>query len=327
MDPYEKLIQKAKQEGEEINEHSTKKTFNAIRFSKWKLILTSVIVVLLIVPTCFMFTVFYYAFGTKSTTLMDITSQTQYITEPNITLEELEFDMDFSLFSMKLDFIQYKQIGKEIYPVKNYENTFILNNLTEKKIDSKLEKLYPKYPTQTNPWLVHPENSYEFNNAKEWWILEGLPDETVVEAYVSLNELYDVEHVQSEFENVDVTWATVYTGVEEKNLSAEGSVVSPIGYPVGRDTTNWSPFKNSISHEQTFLEILEFLAPYEQIATDVSQHKNLALQERIEYVKQNGFKTYAVVVTGPKVEVDKLQQSQIVRLMKLGEVKLWNWVN
>ncbi|MGE7024278.1 anti sigma factor C-terminal domain-containing protein [Solibacillus cecembensis] len=326
MDPYEQFIQKAKKESKEMDEHSAKKTFKAIRSSKWKLILTTVIVILLIVPTCFMLTIFYYAFGTKSTTLMDITSQTQYITEPNITLEELQFEMDFSLFTMKLDFIQYKQIGKDIYPVKEYETSFLLNNLMDKKIDSKLEKMYPKYPTQTSPWLVHPKNQYEFNSANEWWILEGLPDETVVEAYISLNELTDVEQVQKLFENVDVTWAAVYTGLEEKNESAEG-IVSPIGYPVGRDTTNWSPFKDSVSHEQTFLEILEFLAPYERIATDVSSHKTLSLQERIEYVKKHGFQTYAVVVTGPKAEVEKLQKNEIVRLMKLGEVKLWNWVN
>ncbi|ETT86185.1 anti sigma factor C-terminal domain-containing protein [Viridibacillus sp. FSL R5-0477] len=325
MDSYEQLLQQAK-DSEKINTPSTNVVKKAIASSKRKLILTTLTIALLIVPTCYMLTFLYYAFGTKSTTLMDVTSQTLYVTDPNTTLEELEFDMDFSLFSMLLSFEQYKQIGDEVYPIKHYDTRFMLNDLVEKTTTSKLEKTYPKYPTITNQWLVHPENQAEFNTSEEWQVLKGLPDETVVEAYISLNNLFTVEEVIQEMPKVDVTWAAIYTGVEDKMLSANGNVVSPIGYPVQQDYTNWSPFKNSTSHEQTFLSILHFLANYEDIATAVSSHKNLELKERISYLEKQDMKTYAVVITGPKAEIEQLKDNTMIKHLKLGEVKLWNWV-
>ncbi|QDQ00897.1 anti-sigma factor [Lysinibacillus fusiformis] len=325
MDSYKQLLQQAK-DSEKRDAPSTNVIKKAIASSKWKLILTTLTIALLIAPTCYMLTFLYYAFGTKSTTLMDVTSQTLYVTEPNTTLEELEFDMDFSLFSMGLSFEQFKQIGDEVYPVKHYDTRFMLNDLVEKKITSKLEKTYPKYPTETNQWLVHPNNRAEFNTTEERQVLKGLPNETVVEAYISLNDLYTVEEVIQQMPKVDVTWAAIYTGVEDKMLSANGNVVSPIGYPVQRDQTNWSPFKDSTSREKTFLSILHFLANYEDTATAVSSHKNLELKERIKYLEQQDMKTYAVVITGPKAEIEQLQNQEMIKHLKLGEVKLWNWV-
>ncbi|MFC7686361.1 anti sigma factor C-terminal domain-containing protein [Ureibacillus sp. GCM10028918] len=325
MDSYEKLIHKARNEGVSHPADGTKKVKRAINTSKWKIILSTITVILLIVPTCYMLTFAYYAFGTKSTTLMDVSSMTLYITEPNTTLEEMEFDMDFSLFSMNLSFQQYKQIGDEFYPAKHYDLDFVLNDLVKREEDSKLEKIYPSYPTQTNQWIAHPKQMIEFDNAKEWRVLAGLPEETVVEAYISLDNLYQVEEVENEMENVDVTWAAIYTGMEETMLSADGDVVSPIGYPVQPDETYWSPFRESASHEETFLDMLKGLQPYERIAEEVSAHKNLELKERIEYIEKNGFETYGVVVTGPKSEVVSLRELDMVRYMKVGEVKLWNW--
>ncbi|MDI2586192.1 anti sigma factor C-terminal domain-containing protein [Psychrobacillus sp. NEAU-3TGS] len=293
--------------------------------SKWKLILSTLTVILLIVPTCYMLTFGYYAFGTKSTTLMDVASTTLYITEPNTTLEEMEFEMDFSLFSMDLSFEQYKQIGDEFYPSKDYDLHFVLNDLVNNKTTSKLEKIYPQYPTQTNQWITHPNQSVEFNSDNEWRVLSGLPEETVVEAYISLDDLYLVQEVEDEMKNVDVTWAAIYTGTEDKMLSSDGDVISPIGYPVQPDQTYWSPFRDSESHEETFLKMLKNLQPYEDIAVEVSSHKNLELEERIHYIEKNGYKTYGVVVTGPKSEIQSLREIGMVRYLKLGEVKLWNW--
>ncbi|MFB5089606.1 anti sigma factor C-terminal domain-containing protein [Psychrobacillus sp. PGGUH221] len=325
MDPYEKLINNSKKEELPHSNEGTKKIKRAINSSKWKLILSTLTVILLIVPTCYMLTFGYYAFGTKSTTLMDVASTTLYITEPNTTLEEMEFEMDFSLFSMDLSFEQYKQIGDEFYPSKDYDLHFVLNDLVNNKTTSKLEKIYPQYPTQTNQWITHPNQSVEFNSDNEWRVLSGLPEETVVEAYISLDDLYLVQEVEDEMKNVDVTWAAIYTGTEDKMLSSDGDVVSPIGYPVQPDQTYWSPFRDSESHEETFLKMLKDLQPYEDIAVQVSSHKNLELEERIHYIEKNGYKTYGVVVTGPKSEIESLREMGMVRYLKLGEVKLWNW--
>lgn len=323
MDPYEKLLKQAKAEEQQVN-NGSKRLKRAISLSKWKLILSTLTVLLLIVPTCYMLTFMYYALGTKSTTLMDVSSKTLYMTEPNTTLEEIEFDMDFSLFSMSLSFEQYKQIGAEFYRAKQYDLKFVLNDLVKKETDSYLEKMYPKYPTQTNQWIAHPNNKVEFISEDEWRVLARLPEETVVEAYLSFDDLYDVKEVVQDMSAIDVTWAAIYTGVEDELLSAEGHVVSPIGYPVQPDQTYWSPFRGSTSHEATFLSMLKEIEPYEDIAVKVSSHKNLALAERIQYIEKNGFNTYGVVVTGAKHDIESLKELPMIRHMKLGEVKLWN---
>ena len=81
------------------------------------------------------------------------------------------------------------------------------------------------------------------------------------------------------------------------------------------------------SNEQAFKDILNFIVQHEELATEVSSAKNLELKERIAYINEHGIKTYAVVVTGPKNEIEKLRETNLVRIIKIGEVKLWNWAN
>src|SRR5690625_5273776 len=249
MNSYKEFMRKVKNDKPKPTNGGKKYIKKTINSSKWRLILSTITILFLIVPTFYMLTFVYYAFGTKSTTLMEVASKTLYITETNIIVVEMEFDMTFSVFSMKLSFEQYKQIGDDFYPAKKYDLQFILDDLVKKEEDSKLEKIYPKYPTQTNQWFVHPNQGAEFYSSKEWRVLAGLPEETVVEAYISLSELYTVKEVVNKMENIDVTWAAIYTGTEDKMLSNDGYVVSPIGYPVQYDVSTWSPFRESNSHE------------------------------------------------------------------------------
>ena len=328
MDEYEKLLMGSK--GQEFTtEHEQKlhkKMKRSISSSKIKMILLTLTIALLLVPTSFIVTLAYYTFGTKSTTIMDVTSQTLYITEPNTSLEEIEFDMDFTPFSMQLQFDQYKRIGSEDYKANTYKLSYMFNNLTEKSVNTSLERVSPKNPTETNVWLTHPYNSNEIYTSREWEVLEGLPDQTVVEAYISLNDLMSVQDLRKQFSSVELAWAAVYTGVEETNLSADGDVVSPIGYPLLEDRTTWSPFNtDEQTKEEIFLEMLNFLTEHEELATAVSSAKNLALQERTNYIKKNGIQVYGVVITGPKNEILAFKKWNMIRSMKVGEVKLWNW--
>lgn len=327
MDEYEKLIANSKKDMENVAtpaklQKSMKRTVSS---SRWKLILSTLTIALLIIPTSYIVTFIYYSFGTSSTTLMDVTSQTLYVTEPNTTLEEMEFDMEFTPFSMKLGFDQYKRIGAEDYIANTYNLQFTLGGLSKKEVDTSLERLGAKYPTVTSPWLTHPDNRNEINNTREWKVLEGLPDETVVEAYISLNKVAEVKEIEAVMPNVDVVWAAIETGLEGTNLSKKGDVVSPLGYPVQYDNTHWSPFRDTSNNEEAFKNILNFIVEYEELATEVSSAKNLALPERIKYIEENGVKTYAVVVTGPKQDLLALKDLNIIRTLKIGEVKLWNW--
>ncbi|MCL1696596.1 MULTISPECIES: anti-sigma factor [unclassified Lysinibacillus] len=328
MDDYEKLIASSKAEIANIKDQSKyqKAIKRTIFTSKSKLIFATLTVILLIAPISYMLTLMYYAFGTKSTTLMDVASQTLYVTEPNTSLEEIEFDMSFSPFSMKLAFDQYKRIGEEDYKANTYDLRFFLGSLSKKEVTTSLERVAPKHPTETNPWLIHPKNrNSELDTGREWRILGGLPDETVVEAYISFNDLMTVKEAKDTMPNVDVVWAAVDTGIDKTNLSKDGKVVSPIGYPVQPDNSTWSPFRDATSNEEVFKAILKTMEKHEELATAVSSAKNLALPERIAYMNKHGIKTYGVVVTGPKKEVLALEKLDIVRSLKVGEVKLWNW--
>lgn len=328
MDDYEKLIASSKAEIANANDQSKyqKVIRKTIFTSKWKLICATLTMILLIVPTSFMITFMYYAFGTSSTTLMDVASKTLYVTEPNTSLEEIEFDMSFTPFSMKLAFEQYKRIGEEDYKANTYDLRFFLDSLSKKEVTTSLERVAPKHPTETNPWLIHPENkNLELDTGREWRVLDGLPDETVVEAYISFYDLMTVKEAEKAMPNVDVVWAAVDTGVDKTNLSKDGDVVSPIGYPVQPDNSTWSPFRDASSNEEVFMDILKNIEKHEELATEISSAKNLALPERIAYIEKNGVKTYGVVVTGPKNDVLALEKMNIVRTLKVGEVKLWNW--
>ncbi len=327
MDEYEKLLANSKRDWENATDTNKlqKSMRRSISSSRWKLILATLTTGLLIVPISYLLTFIYYAFGTSSTTLMDVASNTLYVTEPNTSLEEMEFDMEFTPFSMKLGFDQYKRIGEEDYIANTYNLQFTLGSLSKKEVDTSLERVGAKHPTETNPWLTHPDNRNEIDNSREWKVLEGLPNETVAEAYISLNDVVDVEEIEKLMPNVDIVWAAIDTGVEDKNLSKDGDVVSPIGYPIQLDQTYWSPFRDVASNEEAFIDILQFIVKHEELATEVSSAKNLALSERIEYIEKNGVKTYAVVVTGPKQELLGLKDLSVIRTLKIGEVKLWNW--
>lgn len=53
--------------------------------------------------------------------------------------------------------------------------------------------------------------------------------------------------------------------------------------------------------------------------------KELNLNKRYKYVKDNGVKVYGIVITGPSKELLKLQNSPHVRYATLGDIEVWNW--
>lgn len=49
------------------------------------------------------------------------------------------------------------------------------------------------------------------------------------------------------------------------------------------------------------------------------------LQERLDYLRKEGFQAYGAVVTGPVKELLRLQEIESIRSVQLGEIKHWNW--
>ncbi|OCA87528.1 anti-sigma factor [Bacillus sp. FJAT-27225] len=331
VDIYTSFINESINEFEKTHAHDEKEQKRIVQRSKHSALLTNILIslalLLLIVPVMTLGTYLYYVIGGKANNLIEVASKTIYVTEPNMSLEEMELEEDIGFFSMTLTFDVFKRIGKEDYKAGEYEIYHAFDKPSFPKRNMLLDRPMPEISTQDPQILVHPDAPAPLGRAVEWNILEGLPDGTVAEVYLSLNELLDPEEVKNRFgDDIEVRWLAVDTGFEAKQLDQEGVPVSPIGYPAQVDQTTWSPFNGrDHSNEEVFMDILELLEKNEETATIVSSSKSLVLTERIEYLKANGIHVYGAVVTGPVPALRTLENDELVRSMKVGEVKLWNW--
>ncbi|KFM99579.1 hypothetical protein DJ93_3588 [Bacillus clarus] len=79
--------------------------------------------------------------------------------------------------------------------------------------------------------------------------------------------------------------------------------------------------------DEEVLEMMRILSTHKKTVSKVTwlNEKELNLDKRYEYVKENGVKVYGIVITGPPKELLKLQNSPHVRYATLGDIKLWNW--
>ncbi len=327
---YQSILNESMQDyqSHKISETKQKKMIKAGRNRALKTnIMISLAVLLLIVPVLTLSSYLYYAIGGKANHLIDIATKTIYVTEPNMSLEEMELDEDIGFFTMNIYFDVFKRIGQEDYKAGEYSVRFALDQPNFPERDMKLERSLPITGDMETDMLYHPDGPYGKNVDSDWEILEHLPDGTVGEIYLSLNKVMKPEELEKQFgDNVEVRWAAVDTGLEDKILYEVGYSVAPIGYPLQIDTTTWSPFNGrDKSNEEVFLDILKFLAKDEQTADKISRARSLALKERIPYIEKNGIHVYGAVVTGPTPELRKIQENELIRIMKVGEVKLWNW--
>lgn len=290
-------------------------------------IMVSLAVILLIVPVMTLSSYLYYAIGGKANKLIDIASKAIYVTEPNMSLEEMDLEEDIGFFSMDIRFDVFKRIGKEDYKAGDFHIDYAFDKPGFPVRNLITERPLAEIASMESDHLFHPKSSLSPNTQGEWDILNGLPDGTVGEVYVSLSKIMKPKELEKLLgDKVEVRWVAVDTGIETKQRDKEGYPVSPIGYPLQVDQTTWAPFNGrEQTNEEVFMDILEFLQKNEATATKITRAKSLALDERIPYIKKNGINTYAAVVTGPTPELRKLQHNKAIRGMKVGEVKLWNW--
>ncbi|MDM5317107.1 anti sigma factor C-terminal domain-containing protein [Fictibacillus sp. b24] len=332
---YKAYLMNSKQDFKEshaLSEEEQRKIINVGRnTARNTTIMVSLAILLLIMPVMTLMTYMYYGFGGKANKLIDVVGKTLYVTEPNISLEEMEIESDIGLFSMHILFDTYKRIGQEDYKAENVDVYFGLDTPSQPKRISFLEKFPPKgYGDEflkESQKMFHPEAEVPYHMNDEWSILQQLPDGTVAEAYISLSELMKSDDLNNLFpKEIEIRWLAVDTGLEAKQVDGEGVPITPIGYPAQIDTTTWSPFNGrDQTNEEVFMDILSLLEKNEQTAEMVSTAKSLEIKERRNYLKDNGINIYGAVITGPTPELRKLEQVKEIRALKVGEVKLWNW--
>lgn len=326
---YQAYLNESLQDYEKSNKVPEQKQKRLIKAGRNHALMTNIMislaVLLLIVPLLTLSSYLYYAIGGKANHLIDVATKIIYVTEPNMSVEEMELEEDIGFFTMNIYFDVFKRIGKEDYKAGEYSVNFALDqpNIPERKMI--LERPLPITGDMETDMLYHPDGPYGKNIDSDWEILEHIPDGTVGEIYLSLNQVITPEELEKKLGNhVEVRWVAVDTGLEDKILYEAGYSVAPIGYPLQVDTTTWSPF-NGKDNEKVFLDSLKFLAKDEKIAEKISRARSLALKERIPYIEKNGIQVYGAVVTGPTPELRKLKDNHLISVMKVGEVKLWNW--
>ncbi|MGP4040154.1 anti sigma factor C-terminal domain-containing protein [Gracilibacillus sp. D59] len=300
---------------------------DGIRNARFSLAAYVIMILLLIYPILTVTSYIYYGWHQKAEDLIQVPIQTIYITEPNVSLEEMDIERTFGLFTFEVTMDLYKRVGKSDIKQGDWEVIYQYDDAEFPKRNYISENPPQDIPYFDTKKLYHPEARITNRDMDAWDTLDRLPEGTVAEVYVSLNDLIQPGNAKEIIEGLDVEWRwyAIDTGLEASGKSLEGGYLAPIGYPAQPDPDAWSPYNNREPNEEQFMESLVFLKDYEEQATNIAHAKWLDLEHRIDYIKNNGLNTYGGVITGPAKEILKLKDNESIRTISIGEVRLWNW--
>ncbi|HDR7658838.1 TPA: anti-sigma factor [Bacillus wiedmannii] len=302
-----------------------------LKIGKKRARITNVLIVftflLLIQPILYISTLLYYTLApTNAMEIRNVVNQTLSVTEPNVFLKDRDMEQTLLPLSLQLHFDLYKRVGKKDIRIGEEKTDYVFSRATKVSREYTTDEKIPEISYIDNEVLSHPNNyNASYNSGEEAQVLKGLPQESVVEAFISFRELLSVQEVTNMFPTIDIVWYAVNTGLEEKQMNDEGMYVAPIGFPADMISRPSGAFESDSPHEEQFIDVLKSLQKHENLAVKLSRAKVLELSKRISFLEKNGVKTYGMVVTGPKVEVEKLMSHEKVRKLKVGEARLWNW--
>lgn len=324
----EKLEQEEKNEAVDLPPEKVSKILkNSIRNARFSSVAYVIMIILLIYPSLTMASYIYYGWNDKAEDLIHVAINTVYITEPNVSLEEMQIEETIGLFNLQVNMDLYKRVGKNDIKLGEWDVIYHMNDAEFPNRNYISENAPREIPNGDTKILYHPNAEITNRDHSAWNTLESLPEGTVVEVYVSLTELTEPKNMRDIKKDLDAEWRwyAVDTGLEASGTGLEGGYIPPIGYPAKDDPDAWSPYNTSKANEEQFMENLRFLQKYEQQAVDISRSKWLDLDHRIKYIEKNGLHIYGGVITGPTKEILKLKDNESIRTIHVGEVRLWNW--
>jgi hypothetical protein len=168
-----------------------------------------------------------------------------------------------------------------------------------------------------------------------WNALGLLSEGTVSEMAVSFDTTYSTNEIKDLLKDydLDITWYAVYTGLEDK-IDAGTPLFAFHGVWGFADSSYSTPSNTTINldeviGEKYFLDNMQFLTENQKIIKKIYRGNptQLRLDERYNYLQNNGIKVYGVVVTGPSKELLKLRDLSFIQHPALGDVALYNWFN
>ncbi|QKY68524.1 anti-sigma factor [Lentibacillus sp. CBA3610] len=348
LENYQKILEDKpdEQPGSTI---SNKRQKRIVRKGKWKArvqtAFTAIGIFIIITILSSAITAAYYSWGNpdRVNEFREVIDHTLTITNPYGYLGGTSTNTK-PYFGLEATRDIKKKIGNETIKVGDLEVNFLFSFMTFP------EQSYMGNKSQNQPaFFSHPKSDVRFNS--DWDKLEKLPEGTVVSAYVSFDELMESKDVEQLFSEKDMRllWFAVDTGIEsDKN---HGMFFDPIGFPsqpiwheddmitqsrkeeeglFGSKTVSESSSSpgytegdQDMLHDQ-FMKTLHFLQGHGNKADQLS-FGDLHLEDRIDYLENNGILHYGAVITGPTKEILKLQDESSVEGLKVDEVEFWNW--
>ncbi|MDH4616373.1 anti sigma factor C-terminal domain-containing protein [Brevibacillus sp. AY1] len=198
-------------------------------------------------------------------------------------------------------------------------------------------KLFFRFPSEA----MTPEET-EYLRTPAWKAMEKLPEGTVSQLAISFDRLLTYEEYYSlisrhvpDYEQ-ETVWLAVDTGEELKQADrGEGNVILSAGEIWGfsersLDYGNAPIQVNAEGNRRTaaYVAEMKYLAEQERLSRAVGRGLMWGqpnIQERYQYLQENGVGIYGAVITGPTKELLKLKEETSITAAFLGQVDWWNW--
>jgi hypothetical protein len=245
--------------------------------------------------------------------------------------------------SQKLSIPVYRTIGKKQHLVATMKYTKRLIPLFSTK---QMEYVQPSENKRFGFYLPEDPRTDEklsLNDHEDVWTpLEKVHEGTVADLAFSTDKYYnpkDLLQIVEQFD-LDVLWMPLYAGelkaVKDVPWSMAGGnylSVNTLGLSKAReildDYNSWTEISLDSEkvgqNQEIMLSNMKKLIENES-KTYLEQSLGLwYLEDRYEYLKENGFEVYGAVVTGPVKELLKLKELDMIQGVQVGEFDYWNW--
>lgn len=177
---------------------------------------------------------------------------------------------------------------------------------------------------------------------QEWEKLEMVHEGTVANLAFSTSQFYKPEEILKRLGkyDLDVQWMPLYAGELKAFEPSWGSTgggenlsVDTLGLSravdMEEDFNGWTEYllesRFIEENQRMMLENMKYLIENESETNRQNVLGLWYLEERYNYLKENGFYVYGAVVTGPVKELLKLKEEEGIRNIQVGEFEYWNW--
>jgi len=282
----------------------------------------------------------YYAVGGSSSVvhrLPDVLSTAVGMTMPNLNVGSGGVQSGV-YFNLSMDYEMTKRVGHRSQSQGTLKADMRFHLLSVKRQWTKgsyQSELYFKFPGTPGVLDEEQRRYVKETDDQVWKALEMLPEGTVSELAISLDDLYSLDEVYAMFGkyDMDIIWYAFDTGQEERIGNLGSYLHGGSGGLWGisdqlllkyAEGNGFAVLGDAPVKERAFLRALETLQADERWVRKVVTVDPM-LQERIDYVREHGVRSYGIVVTGPTKELLKLREQPHVTRPALGETDWWNW--